>query len=200
MQSLLIRRRQLEKNLDQIFSAARRANCILFFDEAEALFGKRSEVKDAHDRYANIETAYLLQKIEQYDGVVILATNIAKNMDPAFSRRIHYAVDFPRPNAEHRERLWSGMFSERIPRSEDVDFAFLAREFDTTGGDIKTIALDAALLAASDGQRLSMQCLVQAMAQQLIKQGQAPSATTFKQYFGLLNHQQSPERGHAPCQ
>ena len=101
---------ETEKNLDRIFRAAQCSNAILFFDEADALFGKRSEVKDAHDRYANIEVAYLLQKIEEYEGVVILASNLSKNIDDAFSRRMHYVVEFPLPDEAHRERLWREMF------------------------------------------------------------------------------------------
>lgn len=175
-----------EKNLDRIFTAARRANCLLFFDEADALLGKRSEVKDAHDRYANVEVAYLLQKMEQHDGVVIMATNIAKNIDQAFSRRLHYSIEFPRPNAEHREQLWRGMYPPQTPLADDIDFAFLGRNFEGTGGDIKTIALDAAMQAAGNGQQVNMRCLVRAMARQMLKQGKAPSPADFKQYYGLL--------------
>ncbi len=178
---------ETEKNLDKIFAGVRRANAILFFDEADALFGKRSEVKDAHDRYANIEVAYLLQKMEEHDGVVILATNLSKNMDQAFSRRMHYVVEFPKPSAEHRERLWRGIFPLDTPVTEDVDFVFLAKQFDNTGGDIKNIALDAAFLAAENGQRVEMEQLIKAMSRQMIKQGKVPSATDFKQYHGLID-------------
>ena len=107
---------ETEKNLDRVFDAARSGNAILFFDEADALFGKRSEVKDAHDRYANIEIAYLLQKMEDHDGVVILATNLANNIDTAFSRRMHFVVEFPLPDEPRRERLWRGMFPPQAPR------------------------------------------------------------------------------------
>ena len=96
---------ETEKNLDRIFRAAQCSNAILFFDEADALFGKRSEVRDAHDRYANIEVAYLLQKIEEYEGVVILASNLSKNIDEAFSRRMHYVVEFPLPDEAHRRAV-----------------------------------------------------------------------------------------------
>ncbi|MGR9073171.1 MAG: ATP-binding protein, partial [Gammaproteobacteria bacterium] len=177
---------ETEKNLDRIFNAARRANAILFLDEADALMGKRSEVKDAHDRYANIEVAYLLQKMEEFDGVVILATNLYKNLDQAFSRRMHYIVEFPRPDAVHRERLWRTIFPARMPLGEDVDFRFLATHFGNTGGDIKNIALDAAFLAAQNGQVVTMQELIKAMARQMIKQGKAPSAAEFKQYHALI--------------
>lgn len=175
-----------EKNLDRIFTAARRANCILFFDEADALLGKRSEIKDARDRYANVEVAYLLQKMEQHDGVVIMATNIAKNIDHAFSRRLHYSIEFPRPNAEHREQLWRGIYPAQTPLADDVDFTFLGRNFEGTGGDIKTIALDAAMQAAGNQQAVNMSCLVKAMARQMIKQGKVPSAADFKHYYSLI--------------
>jgi hypothetical protein len=171
-----------ERNLDRIFRAARNANAILFFDEADALFGKRSEVKDAHDRYANIEVAYLLQKVESHEGHVILASNLKKNIDEAFSRRLHYVVEFPRPDAEHRERLWRGMIPGQAPLSADVDFPFLAQQFDLTGGDIQNIVLDAAFLAAENGQALTMEMMIQAVSRQMIKKGKIPAPADFKQY------------------
>ena len=177
---------ETEKNLDRIFRAAQCSNAILFFDEADALFGKRSEVKDAHDRYANIEVAYLLQKIEEHEGVVILASNLSKNIDEAFSRRMHYVVEFPRPDESHREQLWRGMFPPEVPLGADVDVRFLARQFPIAGGDIKNVALDAAFLAAQDGRVVTMKQLLQALARQMLKQGQIPSATDFKQYYELI--------------
>ena len=176
---------ETEKNLDQIFTAARESNAILFFDEADALFGKRSEVKDAHDRYANIEVSYLLQKMELHDGVVILATNLSGNIDEAFSRRIQYVVEFPAPNDVHRESLWRCMFPPRAPVSKDIDFPFLARQFQLTGGEIRNIAVDAAFLAAADGQRITMPLLVKAVARHMVKQGRIPSVNEFKEYFSL---------------
>jgi len=177
---------ETEKNLDGIFRAAQSSNAMLFFDEADALFGKRSEVKDAHDRYANIEVAYLLQKIEEYEGVVILASNLSKNIDDAFARRMHYVVEFPLPDEHHRERLWRGMLPPQVPLGEDVDLQFIARQFAITGGDICNVALDAAFLAAQDGQVITMKQLVQAMARQMLKQGRIPSPTDFKQYHELI--------------
>ncbi|HEX3559759.1 MAG TPA: ATP-binding protein [Pyrinomonadaceae bacterium] len=177
---------ETEKNLDRIFRAARSSNAILFFDEADALFGKRSEVKDAHDRYANIEVAYLLQKMEEHEGAVVLASNLSKNMDAAFSRRMHYVVEFPMPDETYRERLWRGMFPPRAPLGADVDFKFLARQFDVTGGDIRNVALDAAFLAAEDGQVVTMRQLVRATARQMLKQGKVPSPSDFKQYHALI--------------
>jgi len=177
---------ETEKNLDRIFRAAQSSNAILFFDEADALFGKRSEVKDAHDRYANIEVAYLLQKIEEYEGVVILASNLSKNIDEAFSRRMHYVVEFPLPDDGLRERLWRGMFPSLVPLDQDVDFRFLAKQFAITGGDIRNVALDAAFMAAQDGKVLTMKQLVKAMARQLAKQGRVPSPVEFKQYHSAI--------------
>jgi ATP-dependent 26S proteasome regulatory subunit len=177
---------ETEKNLDRIFRAAQSSNAILFFDEADALFGKRSEVKDAHDRYANIEVAYLLQKVEEYEGVVILASNLSKNIDESFSRRMHYVVEFPLPDEVHREKLWRSMFPPQAPLGQDVDFQFLSKQFSLAGGDIRNVALDAAFLAAQDGQVVTMKQLVKAMARQMMKQGRIPSTTDFKQHHGLI--------------
>jgi len=177
---------ETEKNLDRIFTAAKCSNSILFFDEADALFGKRSEIKDAHDRYANIEVAYLLQKIEDYEGVVILASNLSKNIDEAFSRRMHYVVEFPLPDEKYRERLWRNMFPRETPLSGDVDFQFLARKFPIAGGDIRNVALDAAFVAAQNGRVVTMSHLTRALARQMTKQGKIPSAMDFQQYYGLL--------------
>jgi hypothetical protein len=173
---------ETEKNLDRIFQAARSANAILFFDEADALFGKRSEVKDAHDRYANIEVAYLLQKMEEHEGVVIMATNLSKNLDEAFARRMQYIVEFPLPNARARERLWRGMFPPQAPLADDVDFPFLADQFSLAGGDIRNVVLSAAFSAAQSGAEISMRHIVPALARLMVTKGKMPSPTEFKQY------------------
>jgi hypothetical protein len=182
---------ETEKNLERVFRAARDAGAMLFFDEADALFGKRSEVKDAHDRYANIEVAYLLQQMDAHDGVVILATNLSRNLDQAFSRRLRYVVEFPLPGEADRERLWRGIFPPEAPLDPDVDFPFLAARFPLAGGDIRNVALDAAFFAARDasdgeGSTIAMRHLVRAMARQLVKQGRAPSAADFAHHVGLL--------------
>ena len=177
---------ETEKNLDRVFHAAQGSQSILFFDEADALFGKRSEVKDAHDRYANIEIAYLLQKFEEHDGPVILATNLRRNIDDAFSRRLHYVIEFPPPDETHRLLLWRKVFPEQTPVGNDVDFQFLATQFQLTGGDIRNVALDAAFLAAQNGV-VTMREVTAAMSRQLLKQGKAPGIAEFKQYHGLLS-------------
>ncbi|MDT7797382.1 MAG: hypothetical protein QOI78_815 [Actinomycetota bacterium] len=142
---------ETEKNLGRIFDEAATGNAILFFDEADALFGKRTEVSDAHDRYANIETSYLLQKIEEYEGVVVLATNLRQNLDDAFTRRIRFVVEFPFPDTEGRRRIWAALFPPEAPVSADVDFGLLAREFALPGANIRNIVLNAAFLAAAAG-------------------------------------------------
>jgi hypothetical protein len=180
---------ETEKNLERIFRAAESGNAILFFDEADAMFGKRSEVKDAHDRYANIETSYLLQRIEDFTGVVILASNLSQNIDAAFARRVHYVVEFPMPDEAHREALWRGMFPALAPLGSDVDFPFLARQFPLSGGEIRNVSLEAAFLAAQDGRVIRMQHLVRAMARQMLKQGTLPSPVDFKQHYALIGRE-----------
>ena len=165
---------ETEKNLEKIFRQAQSSDAILFFDEADALFGKRSEVKDAHDRYANIETAYLLQRTEEYDGLVILASNLKKNMDEAFMRRLHFAVDFPEPGEVERLAIWERAFPAEAPRDEDLDLASLARKLKVTGGNIRNIVLSAAFLAAEDIAPISMRHLVRATAQEFQKLGRLP--------------------------
>lgn len=153
---------ETEKNLDRIFNAAENANAILFFDEADALFGKRSEIKDAHDRYANIEVGYLLQKMEEYQGIAILATNLRGNLDDAFVRRMHFIVEFPFPDEQFRQRIWENLFPHETPLGEDVDFGLLAREIRVSGGSIKNIGLASAFYAAEDGGVVCMPHLMRA--------------------------------------
>ncbi len=176
---------ETEKHLSEIFREAQSSNAILFFDEADAVFGKRSEVKDAHDRYANVEIAYLLQKMEEYEGVVILATNFRKNIDDAFTRRIQYIVEFPFPEAKYRERIWRGMIPSCAPLAKDVDFGFLARQFELTGGNIRNAVLVAAFLAAEEGGELRMEHFVLATARELQKLGKVPTRSDFKEYYDL---------------
>jgi SpoVK/Ycf46/Vps4 family AAA+-type ATPase len=153
---------ETEKNLDRIFTAAENSNAILFFDEADALFGKRSEVRDSHDRYANIEISYLLQKMEEYQGISILATNLKQNLDEAFMRRLQAVVEFPFPDEEYRRRIWESMFPKEAPLGADVRFDILAKEVRLAGGNIKNMALVAAFHAAADGGTIRMTHLIQA--------------------------------------
>ena len=175
---------ETEKNLEQIFDAAGSGNVVLFFDEADSLFGKRSEVKDARDRYANIEVSYLLQRLERYDGVVLLATNFEKNVDDAFLRRIHARIEFPVPGAEEREQIWIRNFPAGAPL-DDIDFAFLAAQFEMPGGAIRNAVVHGAFLAAADGERISMRHAVQAVAREYRKMGRLLKPDHFGQYFDL---------------
>ncbi len=171
---------ETEKNLDRIFTAAETANAILFFDEADALFGKRSEVKDSHDRYANIEIGYLLQKMEEYEGVAILATNLRQNLDEAFARRMHSIVEFPFPDEEQRRRIWEVTFPREAPLGEDVEFSVLAREIKLAGGNIRNIALGAAFYAAADGQVINLTHLARAARREHQKLGRAWSESSLQ--------------------
>jgi AAA+ superfamily predicted ATPase len=162
---------ETEKNLSRVFDAAEASNVALFFDEADALLGRRSEVSDAHDRYANIEVAYLLQRLERYEGLVVMATNLAKNIDPAFLRRIHVVVDFPMPGPEERKRIWARCLPPGAPTSADLDLEFLAERFDISGGTIRNSVLAAAFLAAEASSPITMSTAVVALRRELQKLG-----------------------------
>ncbi len=177
---------ETEKNLERIFAAASGVNAVLFFDEADAVFGKRSEVHDAHDRYANIESAYLLQRLEAFDGLVILATNLRANIDDAFTRRLDVLVDFPLPDAEHREALWDRCLGTTVKRSPDVDLAFCARAFELAGGSIRSIAVTAAYLAAADTGVIGMRHLVTAVQREYRKLGRLCLPAEFGEHWSLI--------------
>ncbi len=166
---------ETEKNLDRIFTAAEHANAILFFDEADALFGKRTDVSDAHDRYANIEVSYLLQKMEQYDGLAILATNLRDNMDESFMRRLAFSVYFPFPDDMQRLRIWRSIWPANVPLADEVDLEFIAREIKVSGGSIKNIALSAAYLAASQSSPIVMHHVIHAANREFDKLGRSLS-------------------------
>lgn len=170
---------ETEKNLARIFAEAETSNAILFFDEADALFGKRSEVRDAHDRYANIEIAYLLQKMDEYEGVVILATNLRKNMDDAFVRRMHFTVEFPFPVEADRRRIWEQIWPAETPRSPELDLPLMAQRFELAGGSIRNIAVAAAFLAADDGREVTMGHLLRATRREYQKMGKIMEETAF---------------------
>ncbi len=162
---------ETEKNLSKIFDEAETSNAILFFDEADALFGKRSEVRDSHDRYANIEVGYLLQRMEEYEGIAILATNFRKNMDDAFVRRLHFTIEFPFPDDEDRHRIWQGIWPAETPRDSGLDLLAMAQRFEMTGGNIKNIAVAAAFLAADEGEVVRMGHVIRATQREYQKTG-----------------------------
>lgn len=173
---------ETEKNLNLIFDEASRSLCILFFDEADALFGKRTEVKDSQDKYQNMEAAFLLQKMEEYDGISILATNYQQNMDEAFKRRLQYVVEFSMPDAEKRLEMWKRAFPPECPLGENVDLQFLAEQFELTGSNIKNIAVNSAFFAAADGTDVEMGHLLRALRNEFQKSGKRLTGAELGQY------------------
>jgi SpoVK/Ycf46/Vps4 family AAA+-type ATPase len=179
---------ETEKNLERIFSGASAGNAVLFFDEADALFGKRSDVGDAHDRYANIEVSDLLQRLESYPGMVVMATNLHKNMDAAFLRRIHVSVEFPMPDEEGRRAIWALSFPPTAP-VDDIDLDFLARQFRISGGSIRGASLTAAFLAAEAGTPVTMELVVQGLKREFQKLGRLRTEAEFDRYFDLVREE-----------
>ena len=173
---------ETEKNLSRIFNEADASNAILFFDEADALFGKRSEVKDAHDRYANVEINYLLQKIEEHEGIVILATNFSRNVDDAFSRRMRFSVEFPFPDERQRELIWRTIFPGDAPLTVDINYKFLAERLKVTGGNIKNIALAAAFHAADGSSEITIRHIMNATKREYLKIGKPFVQADFEPY------------------
>ena len=176
---------ETEKRLKQVFDQAEKSNMILFFDEADALLGKRSEVKDAKDKHANTEVAYLLQRMEEYQGIVLMATNLAGNMDSAFGRRFRYHLVFTLPDEAMRRQLWQDALVG-IP-AQGVQIDYLARQFELSGAQIKNIALNAAYRAAADGGVLYMSHLVQSVFQEFKKEGKVMLSSEFGEYGVMLS-------------
>ena len=166
---------ETEKRLREVFDACERAGVLLLFDEADALFGSRMQVKDAHDRFANIEIDYLLQRIERFDGIAILATNRKNDLDPAFLRRLRFVVEFLTPRPAERLALWRLALLPQAPSGEeildDIDWSYLAERLQLTGADIKAAALSAAFLARAEGTRIGMRHVLAAAQRELVKHG-----------------------------
>ncbi|HEX5811830.1 MAG TPA: ATP-binding protein [Pseudonocardia sp.] len=177
---------ETEKNLEKIFTQAAGVNGVLLFDEADAVFGKRSEVRDAHDRYANIESAYLLQRMETFDGLAILSTNLRANIDEAFTRRLDCIIDFPTPTEELRLQLWSNCLAPPLPLGDDLDLSFCAAAFELTGGNIRSAATTAAYLAAAADRPVGMAELITAVEQEYRKLGRLVLEREFGRYLALL--------------
>jgi SpoVK/Ycf46/Vps4 family AAA+-type ATPase len=172
---------ETEKNLRRVFAAAERSGAILFFDEADALFGTRTDGHDSHDRYANLEINYLLQRMEDYAGLAILATNRRGALDPAFLRRLRFVIEFPFPGIDDRRRMWEGVFPAAAELAE-LDLAFLAN-LEITGGNIRAIAVNAAFLAAAAHEPIGMTHLARAAAREYIKLSRPVSAAEFGAYY-----------------
>jgi SpoVK/Ycf46/Vps4 family AAA+-type ATPase len=166
---------ETEKKLREVFDACEDSGALLFFDEADALFGMRTQVKDAHDRFANIEIDYLLQRIERFDGVAILATNRRQDIDPAFLRRLRFVVEFQTPRPDERMALWRNALRPTAPNGEalldEIDWGYLAHRLNMTGAEIKGTALAAAFMARAEGTRIGMRHLLAAAQREMVKQG-----------------------------
>ena len=178
---------ETEKRLEEVFNTAEKNNAILFFDEADSIFGKRSEVNEAKDKYANTEVSYILQRMEEYDGIVILATNYKKNIDEAFMRRIRYLVEFTLPSEDIRRQIWESSFAPEVPL-EDVNFEYLARQFELAGGNIKNIVLNAVFKAASEGQPVGMLHILESIRTENLKMGRKMITQDFAEYGVLLDY------------
>lgn len=178
---------ETEKKLNRIFDEAEKSMAILFFDEADVLFSKRTEVKESNDKYSNMEIAFLLQKMEEYDGVSILATNYLQNFDNAFRRRVSDIISFPMPDAGMRLQMWQSMIPARLPVSDEIDYDFLAEQFELSGSMIKNTLIYASFLAAEDDQPLlTMEQILKGLSHELEKSGKKLSRDEYGEYGYLF--------------
>lgn len=185
---------ETEKNLSRIFREAATSNAVLFFDEADAIFGKRTEVKNSHDRYANIEVSYLLQKMEEYEGITILASNFRQNIDEAFLRRMQFVMEFPFPDKKDREKIWQTMFPSEAPVSDEINFDFLADKLDVTGGNIKNMAVSAAFIASGEEEPIGMRHVLLAAKREYKKLNKSFLEHDFSPYYELIGSKNSTKK------
>ena len=177
---------ETEKNLDRLLTVAQDSHVVLLFDEADALFGERGDVKSATDRYANLEVNFLLQRFDAYDGVVVLTSNLAKSVDKAFSRRLHFLVEFPFPDEPQRLAIWKRLMSGDLPMARSVDVVALSRRFELSGGNIRNAMLTAAFLAAEAGSQIEQVHVLQALLWEMQKMGMVPSRSAFGELWSEL--------------
>lgn len=177
---------ETEKNLEEIFEQAKKSQVILFFDEADVLFSKRTEVRDSNDKYSNMEAAFLLQKMEEYEGITVLATNFLQNFDEAFKRRMKFIIDFPFPDAPQRLEIWKKVFPGETPVKEEMDYEFLASSFELSGSNIRNAALHGAFLAAAEGEKVSMRHILRGIQNEYAKSGKILGRKQLGQYYMLL--------------
>ena len=184
---------ETEKNLKRIFDAADVADVVLFFDEADSLFGKRTEVSDAHDRYANLEISYLLERMERFKGLAILATNRKKDLDEAFLRRLRYVIDFPLPDETQREAIWRQVVPAGAETAE-LDFVYLARNFPMSGGNIRSAVFNACLQSAAqkDSRQLTMKDTLVAVKREYDKMNRAVGNEQFGHYAEVIAGLEQP--------
>lgn len=177
---------ETEKNLSDIFDRAKKSRVVLFFDEADVLFGKRTEVKDSNDKYSNMEAAFLLQKVEDYSGIVILATNFVQNFDEAFKRRIDFTVEFPFPEKAQRAEIWRSVYPPETPLGK-IDFDYLVESFELSGSNIKNIAVYSAFLAAAaNEQQVEMKHIIRAIRNEFAKSGKTFAKSEAGEYAEFL--------------
>lgn len=176
---------ETEKNLNEIFSQARKSQVVLFFDEADVLFSKRTEVKEANDKYSNMEAAFLLQKIETYEGVTVLATNLIQNFDEAFKRRMKFVIEFPFPGKEERREIWRRAIPEEMP-TEELDLEYLAGAFEFSGSNIRSSILHGAFLAAEREKALGMEEILHGVKNECAKNGKSLTREELGEYYMLL--------------
>ncbi len=168
---------ETEKNLDRLMDQASKKNWLLLFDEADALIGKRSDIRDAHDRYANMQTSYLLRRIEDFPGIVILATNSNADLDDAFLRRLRFVVEFPMPGHAERLRLWQRTFPEGVSFEKGVDFLEIAREHPLTGGQIVNVVRYCALMSIERGDKvIRLEDILGGIRREFTKEGRGVAA------------------------
>jgi SpoVK/Ycf46/Vps4 family AAA+-type ATPase len=177
---------ETERAISKVFAELACSNSIVFFDEADSLCGRRTDLKSSHDRYANIEVNHLLQKIEEHEGIVILSSNLRANIDDAFTRRLNYIVEFPFPEEIYRKRIWQRVYPPETPLSDNLDFDFLSHRFKIAGGNIKNIALNSAFLAAADGGIVCMEHVILATKREFQKMGKICSRSDYGQYWTLV--------------
>jgi SpoVK/Ycf46/Vps4 family AAA+-type ATPase len=177
---------ETEKNLREIFDAAEGGTAVLLFDEADALFGSRGEVKQAQDRFANQEVSFLLQRLEVFEGCAILTTNLQENIDEAFLRRFGAVVEFPMPSPDQRQKLWERAIPPYAPRGDDLDLRYLAHQFNIAGGAIVNAAINACVLASARREPVCMRHAVEAIARELIKMGKQVNRVHFGDYFEFV--------------
>lgn len=180
---------ETEKKLQAIFELAENSNGVLFFDEADSLFGKRSEIKDSHDRHANLQTSYILQRIEEYKGIVVLATNYSVNIDSAFLRRMRFVIEFPLPDKKTRKNLWESLLLESVPK-EEIDTEFLAEQFELAGAGIKNVMLNAMFQAAAKEEALNMAHILQSVQDEYLKTGRLLGRFELGKYGVLLEKEE----------
>jgi SpoVK/Ycf46/Vps4 family AAA+-type ATPase len=179
---------ETEKNLKEIFDAAEGGSTVVLFDEADALFGSRGDVKQAQDRFANQEVSFLLQRLEVFEGCAILTTNLQENIDEAFLRRFGAVIEFPVPSPSERRKLWERAIPDRAPRGADLDLDYMANQFVIAGGSIINSAINACVVAASESRPVEMRHVIVAVAQELYKMGKQVNRVHFGEYFDEVKH------------